>query len=156
MWEILAFGVSVLALVVSGASYWHARSVKKLDLRIEARKARTRLLEDIKRASNLVHDANQSRIAVASATGRLQSGSMEIWHAHTEEGFETIKEIRADIKGDGRDYGDMSEKEIEAEIARLTGYQSRIETILNKYREEINQDDRMRERIYQEAQNRRR
>lgn len=147
--------VSLLALGISIASYRHASSIKRLDLRLDARKARSSLLQKFEDVEGLLPQARRSHLAVASALGSLRSGAITKWEKECDQHTDELAKLKGQLTvGDGA-YDRMSDKQLELEISKLHVLSVAVEAIGKVYERSVADDDRDRDHIRREMENRR-
>lgn len=145
--EWVTVALSLVALGVSIASYCHASSIKRLDLRIEARKARTSLARQVKDIRGLMHTARESRLQVFAAASRLQSGILAEWERELAQKAEELEKLAAEFRADEGDYQTMSDGDLEAEIVHLHRISTEVSAIEGVYRGSLAEDARAGERV---------
>lgn len=150
--EWITVALSLVALGVSIASYRHASSIKRLDLRIEARKARTSLARQVKDIRGLMHTARESRLQVFAAASRLQSSILAKWERELAEKTEELDKLAVEVRADEGDYQAMSDSDLEAEIVHLHRISTEVSAIECLYRDSLAEDAREGERIRRGAE----
>ena len=96
--------------------YRRADAIKSLDLRIELKKAVADARLDLKELPKFVEQVRQSRLAVASVIGTLQSGAMEVWKDQCKADVKEGQKLAADVLSEDHDYSAMSERELESAL----------------------------------------
>lgn len=125
----------------------YARALKKLDLRIEVRRANNNAVVSFKRLREAREYAIKSRQRVAAATGTLKSGTMIRWEAKLLDDLDTIKKI-SDILPKNREIiKDHSTKKLEEQLEGYELAQAFIDALQADYDDEIRRDDVERDQI---------
>lgn len=136
--------LSVLAIGISIVSYRHATSVKRLDLRVEARKARASLINKIDDVEPLVNQANISRRQLMTDAGRSGSGIMKTWGEEIGRNLENLRGHKNNIVEDDSAYLKMSDRQLEEEIVKLHGISVAVHSIEAVYIGSLEEDARQR------------
>ena len=146
--EFIAIGISVGSLIIAILAYRHANKVKKLDLLVEAGRARNNLHSNFVTLVELHPEAMKSRKAVASATGKSQGGAMHKWQAEWEGDEAFIKDqITPNVPKKDTDYKSLSPERLVSAIVDLHHLDNRVKELLDKYRSWMADDDNERDHI---------
>jgi hypothetical protein len=135
----------ICGAILSVISYRKASSVKKLDLRLELRRAVSNLHADISGLAELLPYAKKSRERVAAAKGLARSGAMEQWLATHENDTATLNGLADSIKAYQGDFADLNLAALESKLAALHELQLLANRLLDKYRAGLAADDGDRE-----------
>ena len=126
--------------------------MKALDLRLELRRAESDLRASVEELPGLIQHAKNSRIAVASATGRLRSGAMEVWKGQWEADQKEISVLRDTLSQPNDDLAKTTNHdELESRLVAVHALVSRARRVREKLREELAKDDKEREQIRADA-----
>ncbi len=128
-------------------SYRRSGRLKALDLRIEVRRADVDHRNGLNNLLSLVNAASHFRIAVASASGRLKSGNMELWRQTIDGDRTKVELMLKQLPEEDTDYSRYSHEQLETRLVKLHSMQSVVSDMTNKYVTEIAKDDKDRERL---------
>ena len=123
--------------------------IKSLDLRLELRKAERGLRGILNDLPEFLSRAKQSRYAVASANGGLQSGWIVGWTQAWEADLEKIRQLEGDLPDQGSDLVKATHYELESRLVVAHTMTSQASGLQAKYQASIAEDDVMRQRIHE-------
>ena len=137
---------------VSGAimgfiSYRRSARLKTLDLRLELRKAMNELHQQHKQVSDLIAYANGSRKAVAAAMDNLRSGRMKLWEEAVEADKDRLNKLKEGLPIAGETFAGLKAEELESRLVDIHNKQCEVNSLLNKYKAEVESDDEARRHI---------
>ena len=137
---------------ISGAimgfiSYRKSNSLKSLDLRLVLRKAINELYLKHKQVTDLIVYSNNSRKAVASATGRLRSGSMKVWEEAVESDTNILNGLKGDFPDINESFAGLKAEELESKLVVIHSKQGEINSLFEKYTAEVATDNETRRHI---------
>lgn len=144
----------VAGAIMGYVSYRKSNSLKALDLRLELRKAVTNLQSSLSQLEKQIDYANQSRQAVAAATGRSKSGMMEKWKQDVEVDKNAIKQLFQSAPAAGKNYDDLSPKELESNLIEIHRLQVQVDELRKKYDSAVQADDEARKHIREDVRTR--
>lgn len=134
----------IAGAIMGYLSYQKSNEVKELDLRLEL----TKLCQDtFFRADGLgelMAGAKRSREAVAAAMGTRQSGAMTKWQRQYENDENSLGDINESIDELNIDYSSADIKAMEKAIGEIHGLRSIVISISDRYTASIEEDDRNR------------
>jgi hypothetical protein len=150
----VGFGLSVLG-VVSGClgtvlgwrGYRRAGKMKMLDLRLEARKANTEIRSLVLGLPELLARAKLSREHILAASGRAQSGAMQLCRDEIRDDGERQQRLAQALPADDPDYHDYSPEALEQELVRLHATLSEVKVIASKYERWLADDSQARAQV---------
>ncbi len=137
----------IAGAVLSIISYRKSSSIKNLDLRLELRKEINNTHTNLAHLTGLLPHANNSRRAVAAATGNFHSGNMQRWNNELEIDNEQLTSIAEKAPDLEASYDSLNTKELESKLIEVHSLQSEINTLVNKYQSAIDSDDSERNHI---------
>jgi hypothetical protein len=144
----------IAGAIMGYVSYRRSNSIKKLDLRLELRKAIYEAKTSLSKLDGLLDYANQSRQRVAAATGRFGSGAMKIWNNAFDEDKNRLKQLAEDASAFGANYDDLSFIELESQLVNVHKLQGQIAELTEKYESSIKSDDEERRQIREDVRSR--
>ncbi len=139
----MASGLLGAALGFMG--YRKSNEIKKLDLRLEYRKAINNCNAAISEAEQLLLYANKSRERVAAATGKFRSGAMEQWKQDYDQDIKSMSELAKKAPSSETSYNSLSPKQLESKLVEIHALQNDIDSIKKKYQTAIDEDNKTRE-----------
>lgn len=148
---ILGAITGIAGALMGYVSYRRSNSIKALDLRLELRKTVNEVEMSLSKLEGLLDYANQSRQRVASATGRLGSGAMEIWNKAFEEDKNRLKQILENAPRSDANYDDLSPIELESRLVAIHKLQSQINELTEKCNSSLKSDDEERKQIREDV-----
>lgn len=137
--------VAIVGAIVAIVSYRRVAKIKALDLRLEVRKLETDVDHALSLLPTQIEDAKQSRIAIKSATGSLQTGWMQNWLRGAEADRAAMIRQHGEFKAAIPDHKSMTEDELETRSIELHQLKTKIDGYIEKYRASRAEDDQERE-----------
>ena len=128
-------------------SYRRTENLKTLDLRLELRRAESDARTQLTVIRTLLERANKSRMAVASATGKIGSGAMVIWKSEFEADMAEFTKLLTSIPEEENSYSDLHHEELESRLVAVHTLRAKINQILDKYNSALAADDEERKQI---------
>jgi hypothetical protein len=127
--------------------YRRSEKLKKLDLRLELRKAENLLRSTAGDLPSLLERAKASRTAVLAARGLSESGNMELWLSDLAIDFGTTKSLGTQLPNANVEYTHVDSSELETKLVVVHALQLQATQIQEKYSASLAADDRDREQI---------
>lgn len=141
--------------MVAILAYRHASKVKKLDLLVEAGRARNELASNFVTLVDLHGEALRSRKAVASATGKLRGGAMQKWQTEWEGDKAFIQNhLTPYIPRKDTDYASLKADKLVAVIVELDHLNNSVVELLEKYGQWQDFDNNERDQIREDVRTR--
>jgi hypothetical protein len=137
----------IAGAIMGYVSYRRTQEWKKLELRVEVRKM---LVDSHAIAADLpgtLDEAYGSRRAVASATGNLGSGRQKLWEESLDSDRSAVQALQARLPDAGKTFEAASQSELEAELLKLHAIRNEAVALRNKYRAELQADEKQRDHI---------
>ena len=144
---IIGAVTGISGAIMGYVSYRKSNEIKSLDLRLELRKSINNFNSSLSQAEELLPYANKSRERVASATGKLRSGAMQVWKDQYENDLSALNYFSEKSKILNKEYETFSPKDLEAELVNLHKLQNQLNELKNKYDNAVKDDDKEREHI---------
>lgn len=129
----LTIVISAVALIVSILSYRQAFSVKAVDLRIEANKAREDVRQQLAALKQSHADALKARKALNAARGLLRSGAMQGYEQEWNQRGNRVTAIEAEFTEYAEPTTESKSASLEKLIAALHGLHRKIEALQSQY-----------------------
>jgi len=142
----VGMATGVAGFVLAFISLKKTSSLKSLDLRLELGKTVNKIENGLSQATKLIDDANNSRVAVASAMGRGRSGMMVRWGEQIETDKNTINQLSNDLLG-FKDYTKLNQNKLESNLLGIHKIEIQLIEIKDKYNKSIADDDNNRNHI---------
>lgn len=144
-------GVIGSVLGVGGAWLAHSacrrsQEMKALDLRLEIRKALHTLNHGVGKLEDQLALAFKSRMLNAAASGSLKSGSMVNWRAQFDVDTAGLNDLKHALEVLSPDLAQRSLRDMEALLTELDAQAHQVKALLDRYRNSVAEDDRLRER----------
>lgn len=137
----------VTGAILGYVGYRRSVMVRKLDLRLELRKAVNELRSIADALHPLLKSANQSRTNL-SATGYVGGpASMAAWRPAWEVDLERVALLMTLAPRETADYADMSESEVETTLVEIHALTLECTGLRDKYSAALAADDRAREQL---------
>jgi hypothetical protein len=136
-----------ISLVVSGIAYRRSNQIKRLDMRLELRKALGEAHQSLTTLQTLMTSATGSRSAVLAAKGLYRSGNMVIWEQMLATDRAEVEKITASIRSEDADFATLSVEQLESETVAAHKIKTSLTTLVDKYRGELAADDEARRQI---------
>jgi hypothetical protein len=133
--------------VMGYLSYRKTRDMKALDLRIELRRQESDAQTFFAGGVEFLKRANNSRRAVASANGFLNSGRMVQWDNQFAIDLECLSRLVAEIPQHGQTHERVSVGQLESKLVAMHTLKSEIGVVLDKYKSSLAEDDESRREI---------
>jgi hypothetical protein len=140
----VGMATGIAGAIMGFVSYRKSSQIKKLDLRIELRRAATDIHFDYKELLRKMEKGNKSRQAVAPAINAFNSGMMKKWNEDYESDQTVTKEIAKELPDDGINYDHLDDKGLEAKLIEIHRISKKIQTISERYVEAMAWDDQQR------------
>jgi len=138
----------IAALVLSYIASRRVRAYKTLDLRLEVRKGYSDLNTLLKQElPSLLDCALNSRVAVATARGFALGGGFEAWKTSVRNDLAAVQALARELPDTHLDYRDSNVQELESKLVEINAMKRRATALHDKYRGELEADDRDRDRI---------
>ena len=147
---ILGTITGVAGAILGYVSYRKSKLIKKLDLRIELKRAITDLHFEHTELVRKMQEGNKSREAVASGLGLFNSSMMKKWCEELASDESTIGDLYKEIPGENSSYEQCEDKELEAMLINVHRLNRKILKLSQKYAEAMEWDNKKREEIHQE------
>lgn len=141
----------IAGAIMGYVGYRTGTSLKSLDLRLELKKAANDVQSNLSQLDKLIGHANQSREAVASATGRYKSGMMEKWKQEVEADKNTAKQLLQNAPAADKSYDDLTPRELESTLVEVHRLQVQVDGLRNKYDAAVRADDEERKHIREDV-----
>lgn len=141
----------IAGMVLGYLGYKTSNSLKSLDLRLELRKSVSRIQSTLLQLSELIEYANQSRKAVASATGRFHSGMMTQWKQLVEKDKEAVSQLSKSAPAEGDNFDNLAPMELETKLVEVHRLQLQADELKEKYEVEVRADNEARNRLRDDA-----
>jgi len=143
--------ISGIAGAVMGyISYRRSNKLKSLDLRLELRRALNHLHQSTRDISELISNADQSRMGVAAARGYFQSGAMQKWKEAVEADKPELAKMVKDAPAVEEDFEAWATARLESKLVEIHRTQGRLNSIRGKYESSLRSDDEEQKQIRQE------
>ena len=149
-------GVTGAVTGIAGAimgylSYRKAGAIKSLELRLELMKVGVEVFQKANDLDALFARAKHSRDAVAAATGMYKSGAREKWMQQFAADEESLATINEAVDDPNVDYSKSTLPQLEKATGELHALRVIVEGISGRYVASINEDDRSREFLRDQA-----
>ena len=135
-------------------SYRKSNEVKALELRLELTKLGLDTFFKAEGLGELIVRAKRSREAVSAAMGIRKSGAMVHWLQQYEADEESLSGINESVDELNIDYSSADLKTIEKALGEVHGLRSIVIAIADRYMASIEEDDRNREFLRDQAHTR--
>ncbi|TBO27592.1 hypothetical protein EYS42_16625 [Aquabacterium lacunae] len=132
-------------------SYRKSNEVKALELRLELTKLGQDTFFKAEGLGELMARAKRSREAVSAAMGMRKSGAMVQWRQQYAADEESLSGINESVDELNIDYSSADLKAIEKALGEVHGLRSIVIAIADRYTASIEEDDRNREFLRDQA-----
>jgi hypothetical protein len=132
-------------------SYRKSNEVKALELRLELTKLGQDTFFKADGLGDLMARAKRSREAVSAAKGTRSSGAMEHWHRQYAADQGSLGGINESIDEFNIDYSSADLNAMEIALGEIHGLRSIVIAIADRYTASIEEDDRNREFLRDQA-----
>jgi len=137
----------IAGLIMGYVSYKKSNQIKKLDLRIELKRSIEDTTLDSKKLLEQMEKAFNSRIHVASATGRSDSGWKKKWKEEFEANQTKAYELANKLTEENTNYDQLDPKGLENKLIELHKIKINIHRLFEKYSETLAEDNEDRKHI---------
>jgi hypothetical protein len=137
----------IAGAIMGYVAYRRSEELKRLDLRIELRRAESDLRLLVQELPRLVDEARGSRIAVTSARGVVKSGWVERFTANCQGDIDLARSWERELPPESRDYLDSDHGALERRLIEVHRETARASSLRDRYRAELAKDDKDREHI---------
>jgi transposase-like protein len=139
---------------VSGAilgyvNYRKSKMMKKLDLRIELKRAVADLIYEYAEIVRKMKEGNKSRKAVAAPLGLFNSSMMKKWDEEFASDESAINDIAKEIPDENVSYEQLEDKDLEEKLINVHKINRKLQKFSQKYGEAMEWDNKKREEIHQ-------
>jgi len=157
-WIPIATGAIGAITGVSGCvmgyiSLHKANKIKKLDLRLELRKAIVEARISISLLSSCMENAKLSRQRMSSTSGGLHSGAMVAWMDEFDSNRSAAEELEKLIPDQNVDFNNCSPYDLESQLISIHEVQLKIANGLEIYKKCLEADDDERKQIMARVRN---
>ena len=146
---ILGTITGVAGAILGYISYRKSTQIKKLDLRIELKRAVTDLNFEYAELIRQRKEGNRSRKAVAAPLGLSNSSMMKKWNEEFASDEAAINNIAKDIPNEDINYELLEDIELEEKLIDVHRINKKIQTFSKKYADAMVWDNKKREEIHQ-------
>jgi len=136
-----------VALVMSIKSYLLARAIKALDLRLELGKAFNNLDVVLSGIDGYLDHVHQSHLRVLSATGRNQSGEMQLFEEDFARDRIRLRGILGSQPRRESNYERLTPSELERQVVALHAFHVQVAELRGKYQALLELDEERRREI---------
>jgi hypothetical protein len=142
---ILGAATGIAGAIMGWVSYRKSNKIKKLDLRIELKRASTDVNYEYKELLRKMKDGNKSRRAVTNALGISCAG----WNLEFSEDEKTSNQIAEELPAEHHDYKDLDDNELENKLIEIHKIGKKVEKLTSKYNEAWAWDEKKRREIHE-------
>jgi hypothetical protein len=140
---------------VSGAmmgliAFRRSGKFKAIDLRLKLRNAQSTLQSDADELGPLLAHAKMSHERISAATGALNSGATKHWIVEQAQDAANLGELEAEVRAFQKDCSKLRHLALESELVSAHKLQRKIDTLKDKYRRSLDQDDKQRSELRQD------
>ena len=134
--NIATTAMALAALIVSILSYRHAQSVKVMDLRLEANKAREDIQQKLDKLKQSHARALDARKAINAARGLLNSGGTQKYEQAWNSNRQRISMIEIEFANYAKLISETKTKHLEQMLVALHKIMVQIETLQAEYNDD--------------------
>lgn len=128
-------------------AYWRTGQLKKLDLRLELRRADEDLRQLVAGLRPHLERANNSRLHLAAAQGMYQSGATKQWGVELDADLTKAKALEAAVPPVDADYRNHGTSQLESLLVERHRLYAEARKLSDKYDAALDQDDKGRDRL---------
>jgi hypothetical protein len=139
-----------IGTVMGVIAYVRSNQIKKLDLRLELRKALGDAHEALSTLRAVIDSAANSRPRVLAMRGLGRSGNAVTWDRDVEVDHAEVERLAALLRSENAGFTALSAEQLESEIVAAHKLKASMDTLIKKYRGELSADDEARRQRHQE------
>jgi len=149
----VGMATGVIGAITGIIGYRKANDIKTLDLRLELRKSTHDALFDINHLEELIYNANKSRTKIAAAKKSKGSSHFKNWNLAIAADKAELEKLANNAPNPDTTFESFSQRELESKLIEIHKFQSKINTLKNKYNNELLKDEEERKQLREDHRN---